>query len=565
MAESSIPDVSSVASPPRRDLNYRLVKEGQLIGSGGQAIVKRVELPGEEAPQRVAVKEPQQPAKTVDMEEVESFFEEARTWRALDSREREKPLWVDSEHIVGVVDIGADLPWLAMEYMDGGSLADRLDENPNGLPLDEALWIGECLCKGVKLAHDYGIAHLDLKPANVLFRKTGGGTWDVPKIADWGLSRVLIEHSGSMDALSVEYAAPEQFDSSRFGDPDKYTDIYQLGALVYALLTGNPPYTGNQATIMHDIVYGDLPLNPSDKTNATTDLDNVITMALNKQKGERYSDVGRFAEELRNIRRMEMEVYDDADPELNTNTTPPKRCSPKEALEETKLFIRYASSGRATLEKAHAGNIEASAVNNNLKIQHHTQFEADDVTVNGEPYETFLAETIHYQFVEWVVRTLPYEIRDTSHEEELRGLYDALPKIDHAALNGVVAVRYKEGGEQRRGQKPFDVILRDPMGNPLLVANLNDSRAAATEMMMEDLITAAERVGQTSKHFAGAFMVTQSFFDPGALETARDETQGGLLSSGKRKSFVNLSRKQGYHLCLVEARNENFHLAVPEL
>ena len=74
MTESSISDVSSVASPPRRDLNYRLVKEGELIGSGGQAIVKRVELPGEEAPQRVAVKEPQQPAKTVDMEVAESFF-----------------------------------------------------------------------------------------------------------------------------------------------------------------------------------------------------------------------------------------------------------------------------------------------------------------------------------------------------------------------------------------------------------------------------------------------------------------------------------------------------------
>ena len=59
--------------------------------------------------------------------------------------------------------------------------------------------------------------------------------------------------------------------------------------------------------------------------------------------------------------------------------------------------------------------------------------------------------------------------------------------------------------------------------------------------------------------------MTTSFFEPGALETASEATRGGLLSRNKRKSFVNLSRKRGYHLCLVEARSENFTLTVPEL
>jgi len=187
------------------------------------------------------------------------------------------------------------------------------------------------------------------------------------------------------------------------------------------------------------------------------------------------------------------------------------------------------------------------------------------VSVGGQSYAEFLEGTLEYQFVEWVVRDLLFEIRDTGHAKALKNLYDALPKIDRAELAGTAEVVYTQDGQETRSQESFDVILRNRMGNPLLVANLNDSREAATKSMMENLITAAERVGRSSEEFSGAFLVTRSFFDPDALDTASDATQGGLLSRDKRKSFVNLSRKRGYHLCLVEARNENFHLAVPEL
>jgi len=83
--------------------------------------------------------------------------------------------------------------------------------------------------------------------------------------------------------------------------------------------------------------------------------------------------------------------------------------------------------------------------------------------------------------------------------------------------------------------------------------------------MMTDLVQRASRVGETSDTLAGAFLVTESFFEPAALETAEEATSSGLFSRDKRQSFVNLSRKGGYHLCLVEARNQEFHLAVPEL
>jgi hypothetical protein len=103
------------------------------------------------------------------------------------------------------------------------------------------------------------------------------------------------------------------------------------------------------------------------------------------------------------------------------------------------------------------------------------------------------------------------------------------------------------------------------MGTPRLVANLNDSREAASESMMRELVENARRLAETSDSLGAGFLVTASFFAPEALETASEATSGGLLSRSKRESFVKLSRKQGFHLCLVETRNGDFHLNVPEL
>lgn len=275
---------------------------------------------------------------------------------------------------------------------------------------------------------------------------------------------------------------------------------------------------------------------------------------VRNERDELQAEVTRLEDELNRL-----------ETELGAATDADRRITAGEALAGTDLFIRYESKGDATLEKAHDGSVRAEDVNDNLRLEKHTQFESDTVAVGGQTYDEFLEETVSYQFVEWVVRNLLFEIRDTDHTGALQNLYDALPKVDRAELAGVVDVTYVEDGQETRTQESFDVVLRDRMGNPLLVANLNDSLEAATESMMESLITSAERVGQSSDGFACAFLVTTSFFEPGALETASEATQGGLLSRDKRKSFVNLSRKSGYHLCLVEARNENFHLAVPEL
>ncbi|MFB6143394.1 MAG: hypothetical protein ABEJ30_08660 [Halorientalis sp.] len=267
------------------------------------------------------------------------------------------------------------------------------------------------------------------------------------------------------------------------------------------------------------------------------------------------------------VERLEQRIDELRTAEGGESVADRERLSPDEAISQTNLFVRYGSKGGATLEKVHSGvdGAQQGAVNDNLELQHHTQFEADNAAVDGEPFEDYLLDTIQYRFVEWVVRELPYEIRDTGHEGALKDLYDALPKLDRAELNGTITVTYEEGGEEHRGQEAFDVVLRDRMGNPLAVANINESLDPATGEMMESLITSAQRVGEVKESLTGAFLVTSSFFEPAAMEAAEDATGGGLLSRDSRESFVKLSRKDGFHLCLVEARDENLNLSVPEI
>jgi outer membrane protein assembly factor BamB/serine/threonine protein kinase len=187
--------------------------------------------------------------------------------------------------------------------MDGGSLADRLNET-DGLAIEEAVWIGERLCRGLELAHNNGVAHLDLKPQNILFRETRGRVWDVPKIADWGLARELLgETSDPMEMLSPRYAAPEQFDSARYGRVDPTTDIYQLGAVVYAMLTGEPPYTGRDESVMLDIAKEELPPPPSQRrSELSEELDAVIQTAVEPRKDNRFGSVETFKQALRAVR-----------------------------------------------------------------------------------------------------------------------------------------------------------------------------------------------------------------------------------------------------------------------
>ncbi|MDS0293172.1 DUF7527 domain-containing protein [Halogeometricum luteum] len=235
--------------------------------------------------------------------------------------------------------------------------------------------------------------------------------------------------------------------------------------------------------------------------------------------------------------------------------------SPEAALSGTNLFVRYRRKGRATLEDAHDGRASREEVVENLRLEHHTTFDTAGLAVDGVPYEEFLRESTEYAFAEWVVTDLLYEIGETGNRNTLADLFDSLPRVDRIELRGVVGFETEEGAENRE----FDVVFRDQMGDALFVADMNTARTAASEAMVASLVENARAVAESSDAMATAFYVTESFFDPEALESVSEATGGGFLSRSKRMSFVRLSRKQGYHVCLVEARNNEFHVNVPDL
>ncbi len=275
------------------------------------------------------------------------------------------------------------------------------------------------------------------------------------------------------------------------------------------------------------------------------------------ERAERIEELEAECERLRSeVDRLQSRLDAGDGTTRASESMPPDR-----ALSGTNLFVRYDSKGQATLNHAHGGSATRSDVRENLRLEHHTTFETGGVAVDDRPYEEFLRDSTEYAFAQWVVSDLLYEIGETGNRSGLAGLFDAIPDIDRVELRGEVGVETDDGVEQRA----FDVVFRDRMGDPLFVADINPSRDATTEAMVGSLVENTHTVATEAETLAAGFYVTESFYEPGALETVADRTDGGLLSRSKKRSFVKLSRKRGYHLCLVEARGGEFHLNVPEL
>ena len=202
-------------------------------------------------------------------------------------------------NFVQIYDVGRwnGRPYLSMEYVDDGSLARRLVGNPQ--PMRTAAELVEVLARAMHHAHQRGIVHRDLKPANILFTADG-----VPKIADFGLAKLLdgsgptLTYSGTTLG-TPSYMAPEQAaGNSKAVGPA--TDVYALGAILYELLTGRPPFKAEIPRETMRQVQWDEPIPPNRlQPKLSRDLTTICLKCLQKEGGKRYLSAEALAEDLR--------------------------------------------------------------------------------------------------------------------------------------------------------------------------------------------------------------------------------------------------------------------------
>src|SRR5262249_18870343 len=179
---------------------------------------------------------------------------------------------------------------------EGGSLAQRLAGNPFA-PLQAAELV-ETLARAVQFVHERGIIHRDLKPANVLLTNDG-----VPKLADFGLAKRLDQDQGLTRSQAVlgtaSYMAPEQAAGNKQA-LGPAADIYALGAILYELLTLQPPFRADTYELTIHKVLSEEPLRPGRlRPEVPADLEAICLKCLEKEPGRRFASALALAEDLR--------------------------------------------------------------------------------------------------------------------------------------------------------------------------------------------------------------------------------------------------------------------------
>jgi photosystem II stability/assembly factor-like uncharacterized protein len=274
--------VATVPPPPAID-GYEV---GELVGRGGMAVVYRARQRSLNRPVALKVLLVGPYADAGEQTRVRS--------------EAEAIARLQHPNVVHVYEVGErdGLPYLLMEFVDGGTLADRVRAGP--VPAVQAAEWTEAIARGVHAAHRRGIVHRDLKPANVLMTADG-----VPKITDFGIARRLDDPTDRTRTGLVlgtpQYMAPEQAEGKKGVGPA--ADVWAVGAILYELLTGRPPFDGDSSLVVLRQVGFEAPTPPSRvRPGIPSRLEAICLKCLQKEPAARYTTAEALADDLAGAR-----------------------------------------------------------------------------------------------------------------------------------------------------------------------------------------------------------------------------------------------------------------------
>jgi serine/threonine-protein kinase len=203
---------------------------------------------------------------------------------------------ISHPNVVPILDFGGEeRPWLAMEYLGGGSVADLTDQP---VPVGRAVDVIADAARGLGAAHRLGIVHRDVKPGNLLMTSEGR-----VKLADFGIAGSLSGEASTMPRTmmgSAFYLAPERI-AGNGARPE--SDVYALGIVLYQLLTGARPFSGRRATAIAIAHIDERPRPPGTlRSGVEPELDAIVMCCLAKDAEARFRDGDELAGQLESLR-----------------------------------------------------------------------------------------------------------------------------------------------------------------------------------------------------------------------------------------------------------------------
>ena len=216
-------------------------------------------------------------------------------------REAQAAAGLNHPSIVAVYDTGEDdgpeghTPYIVMEYVEGHTLREVL-KTQGHLPPQQAMEIAAAVCAALDFSHRSGIVHRDIKPGNVMITNAGA-----IKVMDFGIARALADNAATVTATAAvigtaQYLSPEQ---ARGESVDARSDVYSTGCLLYELLTGHPPFTGDSPVAIAYQHVRENPQVPSSVDHAVPPaLDSIVMKALAKNPLNRYQTAAEMRADL---------------------------------------------------------------------------------------------------------------------------------------------------------------------------------------------------------------------------------------------------------------------------